>query len=306
MDCEIESNILRDVANVQLLQLRNEEEFLSYASTARAIILWHPLKMSRLSISKLPQTSVIVRNGVGVDNVDIVAARQLGIPVCNVPDYGTEEVADHTLAMALCLWRRLQPLMVDARNGRWNWRVGESIRRVRGSIFGIVGCGRIGTATARRAAGFDFDVVFYDPFLPSGYEKALGIRRFDTLNELLERADVVSLHVTLTDATFHLVGAQELARMKPTAFLINTSRGPVVDEMSLVGALRSGKLAGAALDVVENEPRPSHDLLSLENCIVTPHAAFYSVEALRELREKSASIVLDALCGRKVRNVVNA
>ena len=260
---------------------------------------------ARQSASARQVRSGVVRQGVGVDNVNINAAREFGIPVCNIPDYGTEEVADHALAMALSLWRRLEPLKESVLAGNWNWRVAQDARRVRGKIFGIVGCGRIGTATARRAQAFGFDCVFEDPYVAQGYEKALGIRRVDKLTELLQVADIVSLHVPLTDETFHLLGQDQFHQFKPGAYLVNTSRGAVIDERALVEALQSGKLAGAALDVVETEPLPLPELLSLQNCIITPHAAFYSVESLIEVREKAARLVLEALTGDRIRNIVN-
>jgi phosphoglycerate dehydrogenase-like enzyme len=304
-ECEIESRVLEGTAKVSLLRVKDEEEFLPYTSDAEGIILGHDVKLTRKSLSQLRRARLIVRKGVGVDNVDIIAAREWGIPVCNVPDYGTEEVADHALAMALSLWRRLGPLKESVRAGNWNWRVAQDVRRTRGRIFGVVGCGRIGTATARRAQAFGFDCIFEDPYVAPGDEKALGIKRVETLNELLEIADIVSLHVPLTEETFHLLGRDQFQHFKPAAYLVNTSRGPTVDERALVAALQSGKLAGAALDVVETEPLPPPELLTLENCIVTPHAAFYSVESLTELREKCARLVLDALTGKKIRNIVN-
>jgi phosphoglycerate dehydrogenase-like enzyme len=304
-ECEIESRILEGIAKVSVLGIKDEEEFLPYASEAYGLILAPHVQITRKSISQLRRARLIVRKGVGVDNVDIITAREFGIPVCNVPDYGTEEVADHALAMALSLWRRLGPLQQSVRAGNWDWRVARDIRRARGRIFGVVGCGRIGTAAARRAQAFGFDCIFEDPYVASGYEKALGIKRVETLNELLQAADIVSLHVPLTDETFHLLGRDQFQHFKPAAYLVNTSRGPVIDERALVEALQSGKLAGAALDVVETEPLPSPELLSFENCLVTPHAAFYSVESLTELREKCARLVLDALTGKKIRNIVN-
>ena len=304
-ECEIESRILEGIAKVSVLGIKDEEEFLPYASEAYGLILAPHVQITRKSISQLRRARLIVRKGVGVDNVDIITAREFGIPVCNVPDYGTEEVADHAVAMALSLWRRLGPLQQSVRAGNWDWRVARDIRRARGRIFGVVGCGRIGTAAARRAQAFGFDCIFEDPYVASGYEKALGIKRVETLNELLQIADIVSLHVPLTDETFHLLGRDQFQHFKPAAYLVNTSRGPVIDERALVEALQSGKLAGAALDVVETEPLPSPELLSFENCLVTPHAAFYSVESLTELREKCARLVLDALTGKKIRNIVN-
>jgi len=305
-ECEIESRILEGTAKVFLLHVKDEEEFLPYTSNAEGVIVGHHIELTRKSISQLRRARLIVRKGVGVDNINIKAAREFGIPVCNVPDYGTEEVADHALAMALSLWRRLGPLKENVRAGNWDWRVAQDVRRARGKIFGVVGCGRIGTATARRAQAFGFDCILEDPYVARGYEKALGIKRVETLDELLQVADIVSIHVPLTDETFHLLGRDQFQHFKPGAYLVNTSRGPVVDERALVETLQSGKLAGAALDVVETEPRPLPELLSLENCIVTPHAAFYSVESLTELREKSARLVLEALTSDKIRNIFDA
>jgi phosphoglycerate dehydrogenase-like enzyme len=304
-ECEIESRVLEGTAKVFLLHVKDEEEFLPYASNAVGLIVGHLIELTRKSISQLRVARLIVREGVGVDNININAAREFGIPVCNIPDYGTEEVADHALAMALSLWRRLGPLKKSVLAGNWNWRVAQDVRRARGKIFGVVGCGRIGTATARRAQAFGFDCIFEDPYVAQGYEKALGIKRVEKLSELLQVADIVSLHVPLTDETFHLLGQNQFQHFKPGAYLVNTSRGAVIDERALVEALQSGKLAGAALDVVETEPLPLPELLSLQNCIITPHAAFYSVESLTELREKSALLVLEALTGHRIRNIVN-
>ena len=304
-ECEIESRILEGTAKVSLLRIKDEEELLPYTSDAEGIILAHHVQITRKSLSRLRRARLIVRKGVGVDNIDIKTAREFGIAVCNVPDYGTEEVADHALAMALSLWRRLGPLKENVRAGNWNWHVAEGVRRARGKIFGVVGCGRIGTAAARRAQAFGFDCVFEDPYVAQGYEKALGIKRVERLTEILQIADIVSLHVPLTEETFHLLGRDQFQHFKPGAYLVNTSRGPVIDERALVEALQSGKLAGAALDVVETEPRPLPELLSLQNCIITPHAAFYSVESLTEVREKAARLVLEALTGDRIRNIVN-
>ncbi len=304
-ECKIESRILKGVAKVSVLCLNNDEELLPYAPDAEGIIISHLPQLTRKSLSQLPRMRVIVRKGVGVDNVDTVAAREFGIPVCNVPDYGTEEVADHALSLALTLWRRVVPLNDNVRAGHWDWWVARDIKRTRGCVFGVVGCGRIGTAAIRRARAFGFDSVFEDPYLPSGYEKALGVRRVDTLNELLQIADIVSFHVPLTEETHHFMGQDQFQQLKPGACLVNTSRGPIIDEKALVEALKAGRLGGVALDVLDHEPVPPPELLSSHNCILTPHVGFYSAEALTEFREKCALLVLDALTGKKVRNVVN-
>jgi phosphoglycerate dehydrogenase-like enzyme len=304
-DDSIECEVLQDCANVQFLKLYSEEEFGSYSKSADAIILWHHLQLTTAILTKLTKTRLIVRNGVGYDNIDVAAAAAAGIAVANVPDYGTEEVADHAIALTLALIRQLKPLMADVAAGNWEWRTGLDCRRVRGRIFGIVGCGRIGTATALRAKALGFRVRFYDPYLSSGYEKAIGIERISSLEELLSEADVVSIHVPLTKETHHLVGAKEFERMRRSAYLVNTARGSVVAYDALMEALAHGAIAGAGMDVLEDEPFGAAELQKFPNCIVTPHSAFYSQESLIEMRKKSALIVKDALLHGRYSNVVN-
>ncbi len=304
-DDSIEREVLQDCADVRLLRLRSEEEFMPYASHADAIILWHHLQFTSSLFGNLARTRLIVRNGVGYDNVDIAAAAASGIRVANVPDYGTEEVADHAITLTLALIRQLKPLMADVAQGGWEWRAALNCRRIRGRVFGVVGCGRIGTAAALRAKAFGFDVRFYDPYLASGYEKAIGVGRSASLEELLSVADVVSVHTPLTEETRHLIAGRELARLKKSAYLVNTARGPVVSYEALFDALSRGAIAGAALDVLEDEPSGASALAQFPNCIVTPHSAFYSQESLIEMRTKSALIVRDALVHGRYANVVN-
>jgi phosphoglycerate dehydrogenase-like enzyme len=304
-DDSIECEVLRDCANVQFLKLYSEEEFGCYANRADAIILWHHLQITSATLRKLTKTRLIVRNGVGYDNIDVTAATTAGIAVANVPDYGTEEVADHAIALALALIRQLKPLAADVAAGNWEWRTGLDCWRIRGRIFGVVGCGRIGTATALRAKALGFGVRFYDPYLSSGYEKAIGIERASTLEDLLSSADVVSVHAPLTEETRHLIGAEQFHQMKRSAYLVNTARGPVVTYEALIKALSQGRIAGAGMDVLEDEPFGGAELQKFSNCIVTPHTAFYSQESLIEMRKKSALIVRDALLHGRYSNVVN-
>ena len=285
--------------------MRSEEEFAPFSSRADAIILWHHIQFTSGLLGKLSRTRLIVRNGVGYDNVDVTAAGASGIRVANVPDYGTEEVADHAMALTLALIRQLKPLMADVSNGGWEWRAGLSCWRIRDRVFGVVGCGRIGTAMALRAKAFGFAVSFYDPYLASGYEKAIGVQRSSSLEELLSVADVISVHVPLNQETCHLIAGRELMRMKKSAYLVNTARGPVVSYDALFDALSQGAIAGAALDVLENEPSGASALHAFPNCIVTPHGAFYSLESLIEMRTKSALIVRDGLLHGRYINVVN-
>lgn len=304
-DDNIEQGLLQCCADVRLVRLHSEEDFAPFSSRADAIILWHHLQFTSGLLGKLSRTRLIVRNGVGYDNIDVAAAGASGIRVANVPDYGTEEVADHAIALTLALIRQLKPLMGDVSNGGWEWRAGLSCWRIRGRIFGIVGCGRIGTAVALRAKAFGFDVRFYDPHLASGYEKAIGVQRSSSLEDLLSAADVVSVHVPLNEETCHMIAGRELTRMKKTAYLVNTARGPLVAHDALFDALSQGMIAGAALDVLEDEPCGASVLQALPNCIVTPHSAFYSQESLIEMRTKSALIVRDALLHGRYINVVN-
>ncbi len=304
-DDALEREVLADCAEVKSVQLRSEQDFEAYADRADAIILWHHVQISSALIEKLKKTRIIVRNGVGYDNVDTVAAAKAGIAVANVPDYGTEEVADHAIALALALIRQLKPLMTDVAQGNWEWKKSIQTRRLSSLTFGIVGCGRIGTATALRAKALGFKVKFYDPYLPAGYDKAIGVARASSLDELVSEVDVLSVHVPLSDKTRHLVGARELARMKPTAYIVNTARGPVVSHDAVRDALAQGRLAGAGLDVLEAEPVGGEELSKFPNCIVTPHTAFYSQDSLLEMRRKSAGIVRDVLLHDRYANVVN-
>ncbi|HUP02734.1 MAG TPA: C-terminal binding protein [Bryobacteraceae bacterium] len=304
-DAAIESEALRGCADVQLLVLNSESDFLPYAGRADGIILWHHLHLGAALIERLSRTRIVVRTGVGYDNVDIAAAAARGIPVSNVPDYGTEEVADHAIALALALVRQLKPLMQGASRGVWEWRAAAACRRVRELVFGVVGCGRIGTAAAVRAKALGFQTCFFDPYLPSGYEKAIGVARRESLNELLQAADIVSIHTPLTPETHRMISAPQFDLMKPSAFLINTARGAVVSHDALLEALSAKRIAGAGLDVLEREPEGSQDISRFPNAIVTPHSAFYSQESMVELRRKAALTVRDALLHGVLRNVVN-
>jgi phosphoglycerate dehydrogenase-like enzyme len=304
-DAGVEHEILQDCAAVHLLYLNDASEFDPHIAQADGIILWHHLQFGAELIGRLSRTRIIVRNGVGFDNVDVDAAAGRGIPVSNVPDYGTEEVADHALTLTLGLIRQLRPLLNDVLAGNWEWRTAIDCRRIRDMSFGAVGCGRIGTATLMRARAFGFQTCFFDPYLPSGYDKAIGSRRADSLEDLLDRADVVSLHAPLNSETRHLIGRPELERMKSTAFLVNTARGGLVDHPALVDALAANEIAGAGLDVIETEPHGARDIMRFPNCIVTPHSAFYSRESILEMRRKSAATVRDVLLHGRLRNVVN-
>ena len=300
----IERDVLGDCADVEFLEA-SDRNLIERCAAADALIISHDPILDAGVFSRFGRVRVIVRNGVGYDNVDIDAAARNGITVCNVPDYGTEEVADHALALTLALTRHLKSFMTDVSSGGWNWRVGIDCRRNRGRLLGLIGCGRIGTAMALRSKAVGFRVAFYDPYVPSGYEKALAIERVLCLDDLLRTADILSIHAPLTGETHGMLGAEQFGRMKQSAYLVNTARGGIIVYKDLVAALTKQRIAGAALDVLENEPADAEELRCLPNCILTPHAAFYSQESLIELRKQSALIVRDALANGQYRNVVN-
>ena len=268
---------------------------------------------------RAPKLRIVCRLGVGYDTVDTAAAARRGVPVCNVPDYGTTEVADHAMALALALVRGIVPYNEAVRDDPekgWSVRRAPHVARLGELTFGVIGLGRIGGAAALRASAFGMSVVGYDPHVPGGHERTLGIGRAGTLAELLAAADVVSVHCLLNDETRHMIDAQAVAAMKPGAVVVNTARGGVVDLDALYEGLKSGRVGAVGLDVFETEPPPAdHPLIAawrareawLEGrCVVTPHAAFYSPTAIRTMRESAARTCCDYLENGALRNCVNA
>ncbi len=304
-EASVERPFLDGVAKVETIVMGLNEPFPDEALAARALILWHGPLVTAEAIARLHACRAIIRNGVGFDTVDITAAAKAGIPVCNVPDYGTEEVADHAIALALALYRQLFPLDAEAKQLGWKITVAPKMRRLRTQTFGVLGLGRIGTATALRAKALGFRVVFYDPYVPGGTQKAIGIERVTTLDGLLSESDLVSVHCPLTAETRGMIGESEIARMKPGAFLVNTARGDIVQKAPVFAALRAGHLAGAGLDVVESEPLRTAEEAATPNLIVTCHAAFCSPEGMVEMRSTSARLARAAVLGEPVWNRVN-
>ncbi len=301
----VEREIIGDEAEVLNRLCADDTDFDDAILASQALIVWHNTPVTRAGIARLQDCRVIIRNGVGFDSVDVAAARDHGIPVCNVPDYGTEEVADHAIALTMALCRQLFPLDQEARRLGWTIRVEPKLRRLRELTFGVVGLGRIGTAAALRAKALGFKVCFYDPYLVNGVDKAVGVERMRSLEALLGRADVLSLHCPLTEETHHLIAERELALMKPSAFVVNTARGAIIKKAAIFDALRSNRLAGAGLDVVEDEPLKSAEDAATPNLIVTCHSAFCSVESKLEMRRTSSRIALAAVRGEPLENIVN-
>lgn len=303
----VERAVLDGTAEVRTIALDFNAPLPDEALGADVLLLWHNIPITAEVIGRLKRCRALIRNGVGYDSVDTKAAAARGIPVCNVPDYGTEEVADHAIALTLALCRQLFPL--DAEAKQLGWKIAKPIatkmRRLRTLTFGLVGLGAIGTAAALRAKALGFRVIFYDPYLPRGTRKALGIERAESLDELLKASDVLSIHCPLTDETRGMIGAREIALLKPTSYLVNTARGDIVQKAPVFAALREGRLAGAGLDVVEQEPLRTAEEAATPNLIVTCHAAFCSPEGMIEMRTSSAKIARAAVRGEPVWNKVN-
>lgn len=312
-----EREALGDLADLVALGAHGEAELVGQVEQADGLIVFHDLSITRATIARLERCRVIVRAGVGYDNIDRDFARQRGIPVANVPDYGSEEVADSALGMLLGLARGIHRANSRLRAGAedWSYQVASPLVRLRGEVLGIIGLGRIGTAMAQRGKALGMDVVFFDPYKPDGYDKALGIRRLETLEELLAQSLAVTLHCPLTDETRHMIDAAAVRRMRPRSYLVNTARGGIVDCLALPSALASGQLAGAGIDVLEAEPPPADSPLlaawrdphhpAHHRLILNPHLAWYCEEGKREMRRKAAETCRRALVGQPLRNVVN-
>jgi lactate dehydrogenase-like 2-hydroxyacid dehydrogenase len=267
---------------------------------------------------RLAKCRIFVTPKVGFDNIDLAAWGALGIPVCNVPDYGTQEVADHAVALMLDLMKGItfhsRELKQDLR-GNWRPALNPFGRRLSACTFGVVGLGRIGTAATLRAKAFGMDCVVYDPYISNGSELALGIRRVHSLAELFGQCDVVSIHAPLTAETTKLINAEVLAASKPGLILVNTARGPIIDLDALHDALKSGHVQAAGLDVLPQEPaNPDHPLLKAwaageswvdHRLLITPHSAFFTPESVYDMRYKGGEVALTYLDTGRLQNCVN-
>lgn len=266
------------------------------------VVLVRESPVPRSVIERMDRCKAIIRYGIGVDNIDQEAARERRIAVANVPDYGTDEVSTQTVALALAAVRRVQLHDAEVRAGRWSTGVLKPMYRLRGRTLGLVGYGRIARMTHEKLAGFGFGRVLVNdphPDLPPGAEAA-------SVDAICREADLISLHAPLTAATRHLIDERRLALMRPTAILVNTARGGLVDLDALHRALASGRLLGAGLDVFEHEPPdPAHPLFALDNVVVTNHIGWYSEEAMRELQLKTAQEAVRALRGEPLKHWLN-
>jgi D-3-phosphoglycerate dehydrogenase len=285
-------------------QSRSEAELIDNCRLADALLVEYA-HITRAVVEELERCQVMVRYGVGYDNLDVAAATERGIWACNVPDYCIEEVSDHALALLLALARKVVALNNAAHDGRWDVQLAKPIFRLQEQTVGVVGFGRIGSTFGRKAAALGCRVLAHDPVLSGDQIAARGAQPTD-FETLMRESDFVSLHLPLAPETRHLINPRTLKLMKPTAFLINTSRGPLVDSLAVAEAIQSGSLAGAALDVVEEEPLPAnHPLVGLPNCLLTPHAAFYSEQSFVELKTRAAEEVVRVLQGAEPNNPLN-
>ncbi|XP_045047582.2 C-terminal-binding protein 2 isoform X2 [Desmodus rotundus] len=316
-DCTVEMPILKDLATVAFCDAQSTQEIHEKVlNEAVGAMMYHTITLTREDLEKFKALRVIVRIGSGYDNVDIKAAGELGIAVCNIPSAAVEETADSTVCHVLNLYRRNTWLYQALREGTRVQSV-EQIRevasgaaRIRGETLGLIGFGRTGQAVAVRAKAFGFSVIFYDPYLQDGVERSLGVQRVYTLQDLLYQSDCVSLHCSLNEHNHHLINDFTIKQMRQGAFLVNAARGGLVDEKALAQALKEGRIRGAALDVHESEPFSfaQGPLKDAPNLICTPHTAWYSEQASLEMREAAATEIRRAITGRipeSLRNCVN-
>lgn len=299
-----EEELSRWKARVVPAQCATPEEVLTVGRDADALISQYA-PITRQVIEGLARCKALGRYGIGVDNIDVEAATARGIAVINVPSYCEEEVSDHTLALLLSWARRIPHYVEEIRQGVWDWKTGRPIHRLQGKTLGLLGFGKIARLVAKKAKALGFEVIAHDPYLPDEIFTREGVKKV-TFEDLLAASDFLSIHVPLTPSTRHLIDEKALAKMKPTACIINTSRGGVIDEKALVKALQEGRLAGACLDVTEPEP-PSvqNPLLKMKQVLCTPHVAWYSEESQIDLRRKIARDVGRALNGLLPEGLVN-
>jgi D-3-phosphoglycerate dehydrogenase len=295
--------VSRAGAELRLSPQATPEAIVATARDADAVLVTYA-KITGDMIREMKKCKIISRFGIGVDNVDLEAATKQGIVVTKVPDYCIDEVSDHAMALLLALIRKIPFSSARAHAGRWEMPAVTPIHRMRGTVLGLVGFGRIPQLVAPKAKAFGMRVMAYDPYVPLNVMEQAGVGRLE-FPELLKISDYISIHSPLTPETRHLFSTEVYKQMKPGALIVNTSRGPVVDEAALAAALDSKQIGGAALDVLEQEPPVSSPLFGRDNVILTPHTSFYSVESLEELQTKAAEEVVRVLSGQPPRNPVN-
>ena len=292
-DIELKDYQYRDAAHVKEITADCDVLVTQYADINREVI------------ENLAHCRMIIRYAIGVDNIDLAAASERGIPVVNVPDYGIDEVSTYAVTLLLCAARKIPQTIDMIRRAEWNYAITKPMYRTAGKTVGLIGFGRIPRAVAKKLSGFDMQILAYDPFVSEERAKELGVKLV-SFEELVCQSDYISVHCPLTAQTHHIVNEDVLRAMKKTAFLINTSRGATVDTEALYRACRDGEIAGAAIDVTEQEPLPAGSpLRTLNNLIITPHIAWYTEEAIATLKEKLAQEIIRVYEGGQPVNIVN-
>lgn len=283
---------------------KDEDTLCDLVKDADAVIVQFA-PITRRVIYAMEKCKVIVRYAIGVDNIDLDAATERGIYVANVPDYSIDEVSNHAIALLMAMTKKLVPLVSSVKEGKWDYTITKPLYRMRGKTLGLVGFGKIPFMVAEKMKGFGLKIIAYDPYVNPDIPAKLGVELV-SLEALLRNSDYVSVHCPLTKDTHHLLGEEAFGMMKSSALLVNTARGPIVDELALIKALKDGKIAGAALDVIEKEPiNPESPLLQMDNVIVTPHNAWYSEDAVVTLQCSVAEEVVRVLTGNLPKNLVN-
>ena len=288
---------------LRVAEASTPEAVLAVAHDANALLTTYA-KITAEMISEMPKCRIISRFGIGVDNVDLAAASAHRIAVTRVPDYCIDEVSDHAMALVLAAARKIPFANNQVQTGNWRMQSVQPIYRLRGQVIGLVGFGRIPQALAPKAKSFGLTVIAFDPYVQANVLANAGVEGVN-FDDLLRRSDYVSIHSPFTPETFKLFNEAAFARMKPNAYLINTARGPIIDEDALAWALDNHRIAGAALDVMTKEPPNDSSLRHRENVILTPHTAFYSEESLVELQTKAAEEVARVLTGQRPLNQLN-
>ncbi|MDO7786042.1 C-terminal binding protein [Desulforamulus aquiferis] len=302
---QYEENVILPIdAELIGVQCKTEEDIIEKCKDAVGLINQYA-PISRKVMEALPNLKVVARYGVGVNTIDLPAATDLGIIAANVPDYCMDEVSDHAMALILACARKVVLMNNEVKKGNWDYKVSIPLYRVRGKNLGLLSFGRIAQALAKKALAFGMNLLVFDPYVPESVAKEYGAKLV-SLEELLKEADFISVHSPLTPETEHMISTKEFAMMKKSAFIINTGRGPVIDEEALKQALGEGLIAGAGLDVLEIEPPAAENpLLKMDNVVINPHVAWYSVEAEAELRTKTARNVAEVLQGYFPKYLVN-
>tara|TARA_A100001011_G_scaffold394757_1_gene487921 strand:+ start:2414 stop:3418 length:1005 start_codon:yes stop_codon:yes gene_type:complete len=318
---DLEKKILQNEAEIICLNETDENKFPKEIINADGLLVWHA-KISEITLKKLKKNTAIIRYGVGIDNIDLKSVKKYGVTFANTPDYGVSEVADTSCALILNLIRKIHLYNNKTKLSFGKWQkevvnINQDLPVIRTSEhkLGIIGLGRIGSSLALRMKNFDMQVGFYDPYVGSGYEKVLGIKKYETLDELKSNSSIISINATLNSETKKMVNEKFINSLNNNTILINTARGAIVENLDIIlDGLKKNKLSAVGLDVLPEEPpkenedlikvwRNSQDKLS-ERIIINPHAGYYSTTSIKEMRTKASSNMLSFLKGEKVKNIV--